>query len=93
MLHPGKFQDTAASTMAGAIEAAFKDQWPKFNPDLAVPGEDQLVPTRLLFVAVAQGVVQHLSANPDAFTITVAEAAGHTHAASVSAITADQTTA
>ena len=79
--------------MAGAIEAAFKDQWPKFNPDLPPPGEDQLVPMRLLFVAVAQGVVQHLRDNPGAFTIAVAAAVGHTHSASVSAITADQTTA
>ena len=79
MLHPGKFNDTASTTMAGAIEAAFLDQWPLFNPDLPVPTEDeQLDPMRLLFVAVAQGVVQHLRDHPEAFTLAVANTT-HNH--------------
>ena len=48
---------------------------------------------RLFFVAVAQGVAQHLRDHPEAFTISVAPASGHTHAASVTAITAQRTTA
>ena len=79
--------------MAVAIEAAFVNQWPLFNPDLPLPDEEQLVPMRLFFVAVAQGVVQHLRDHPEAISIAVAEAAGHTHPASVTQITAQQTTA
>ena len=93
MLHPGKHNDIAASTMAGAMEAAFVDQWHLFNPDLPLPDEEQLVPMRLFFVAVSQGVAQHLRDHPEAFTISVAPASGHTHAASVTAITAQDTTA
>ncbi len=79
MLHPGKYHDTDASTMAGAIEAAFVDQWPLFNPDLPPhPTEEQLDAMRLLFVAVAQGVVQHLRDHPEAFTLAVANTS-HSH--------------
>jgi hypothetical protein len=77
MLIPGKHNATAG-TMAGAIEAAFLDQWPLFNPDLPEPEGKQLAAMRLLFVAVAQGVVQHLRDHPDAFAVTVT-AADHTH--------------
>ena len=45
------------------------NQWRHFNPDLPLPSGEQLVPIRLFFVAVAQGVVQHLRANPEAFEI------------------------
>jgi hypothetical protein len=78
MLHPGKFNDISASTMAGAIEAAFKNQWPLFNPDLPLPDEEQIAPMQLLFVAVAQGVVQHLRDNPDAFQPAVTSTT-HSH--------------
>jgi hypothetical protein len=78
MLHPGKHGDTAGTTMAGAIEAAFLDQWHLFNPDLPLPSEEQLTPLRLFFVAVAQGVVQHLRDNPGAFKVSVTDTT-HSH--------------
>jgi hypothetical protein len=78
MLHPGKHNDTAGTTMAGAIEAAFLNQWPLFNPDLPLPDEEQLVPMRLFFVSVAQGVVQHLRDHPEAFILSV-DSTSHNH--------------
>lgn len=113
MLHPGKHNDTAGTTMAGAIEAAFVNQWPLFNPDLPLPNEEQLAPIRLFFVAVAQGVVQHLRDHPEAFTLAVSSTShthsggahvhgdgshshsggSHSHPASVTQITAQETTA
>jgi len=70
--------------MAGAIEAAFKNQWQLFNPDLPLPNEEQLVSMRLFFVAVAQGVVQHLRDNPDAFKLAVTNTThGHSGGAHV----------
>ena len=71
------------------------------------------MPMRLFFVAVAQGVVQHLRDHPEAFTLSVANTThnhsggahvhgdgshahsdgSHTHPASVTQITAQQTTA
>jgi hypothetical protein len=78
-LHPGIESDTSVFatpgltpvTMAQAMEAAFLAQWTNFNGDLPVPNEEKLKPVRLFFVAVAQGVVQHLRDNPTAFEVEV----------------------
>jgi hypothetical protein len=71
-LKPGTFSDTV-DTMAKAMEAAFLDQWALFNPKLPEPDEKQLNSMRLFFVAVSQGVVQHLRDNADSFDVEVAD--------------------
>jgi hypothetical protein len=56
-------------SMAEAIENSFKEAWPTLMGDLPMPeGNDQ---SKLIFIAVAQGVVKHLVAHPEAFKITV----------------------
>lgn len=85
-LNPGTSTDSSAfvdrdltsSTMVQAMEAAFLDQWDAFNPGEPEPTPKQLEAMRLLFVAVAQGVVQHLSENFGAFIVTV-NSTGHSH--------------
>ena len=62
-------RDDLVNSMAEAMEAVFSAELPS-----VVPGADPLkgeAERRLLFVAVAQGVVNHLSANPDAFKVSV----------------------
>ena len=59
--------------MATAMEEAFLNQWPFFNPELPLPDENKLKPMRLLFVAVSQGIVQHLRDNEEAFEVEVEE--------------------
>jgi hypothetical protein len=59
--------------MATAMEEAFLNQWPFFNPELPLPDETKLKPMRLLFVAVSQGIVQHLRDNEEAFEVEVEE--------------------
>lgn len=55
--------------MAEAIEASFKEAWPTLMGDLPLPeSNDQ---SKLMFIAVAQGVVKHLVAHPEAFKVTV----------------------
>lgn len=58
------------NSMAKEMEEAFKKYWK------SAMGEDSEAPPitnhmRLLFVAIAQGVVQHLTKNAKAFKITV----------------------
>ena len=61
-----------SNSMAHAMEQAFTDNWPLVMKDkdghgLPVPPmNDQM---RLLFVSIAQGVVNHLAANSDAFVV------------------------
>jgi hypothetical protein len=63
-----------ANSMAEAIENAMEQEYK------AVKGED--LPTtgqedrRLLFAAIAQGVVKHLNDNPDAFRVQVDPTSG-----------------
>jgi hypothetical protein len=67
-LKPGTFEDISGS-MADAMEQVFREELP-----VVVPGADPgmgAAERRLLFVAVAQGVVRHLAANPDAFKVQV----------------------
>lgn len=69
-------------SMAKAIEDAFLEEWPQAMPGQAAPElNDQM---RLIFVAVAKGVVKHLGQNGTAFQVTNANASGnttHTHTA------------
>lgn len=56
------------NSMAEAIEKAFLAEWPKVIPGQPVPeSNDQM---RLLFMAIAQGVVYHLVHHPEAFVVT-----------------------
>jgi hypothetical protein len=64
--------------MAMAIEEAFLREWPEFNGTLPLPEGKDLNAMRLFFVAVSQGVVQHLHDNPGAFTLTLNQAS-HSH--------------
>ena len=95
-LDPGT-HDNFTGTMAAAMEAAFLNQWTKYNGDLPVPTGKKLDSMRLFFVAVAQGVVQHLRDNPDAINLTVdsggSGGGAHTHDAEVSSISTTHTTA
>ncbi|MEM1319228.1 MAG: hypothetical protein AAGG75_03175 [Bacteroidota bacterium] len=55
-----------ASSMAQAMEDAFLREWP------AVMGQDAPNVTKdlkLIFVAIAQGVIKHLEENKDAFIL------------------------
>ena len=67
-LKPGTLEDIAGS-MADAMEQVFRRELPVVVPG-ADPGRGE-AERRLLFVAVAQGVVRHLAANPDAFKVQV----------------------
>lgn len=57
---------TLEGSMAGAIEQAFREEWPSVMKTEA-PGPNPQM--QLLFLAVAKGVVRHLVAHPEAFVI------------------------
>jgi hypothetical protein len=70
------------NSMAQAMEEAFLEEWPR------VMSEDQPKPQsnnqmKLLFIAIAQGVVRHLADHSESFDVSVASNAGHNHPASV----------
>ena len=67
-LKPGTLDDMVRS-MAEAMEQVFRTELPVVVLG-ADPGRGE-AERRLLFVAVAQGVVRHLAANPDAFKVQV----------------------
>lgn len=67
-LKPGTIEDVSGS-MAEEMEQVFRETLPSVVPG-ADPGRGE-AERRLLFVAVAQGVVRHLAANPDAFKVGV----------------------
>ena len=60
--------DPYANSMAQAIENAFLKEWPVImgNEKPAPEGNDQM---RLMFIAIAQGVVRHLLDNEAAITV------------------------
>ena len=61
----------AAGSMVHEMEEAFKKEWPKVMKGQPVPEpNDQM---RLMFAAIAQGVVNYLSQNHDAFKVTVSD--------------------
>ncbi|MBE9586608.1 hypothetical protein IM792_19320 [Mucilaginibacter sp. JRF] len=66
-LKSGNNNDTNGS-MAKAIEDAFLENWPGIMGNAAPESNKQM---KLLFIAVAQGVVKHLVAHPEAFEISV----------------------
>lgn len=69
-IKPGSIKDIADS-MAMAMADAFKKEWPNAMDKQPVPAmNDQMM---LMFVAIAQGVVNHLATNFDAFKVAVAD--------------------
>lgn len=58
-------------SMAQAIENAFLAEWPNIMTGQPAPIASEQM--RLLFMAIAQGVVQHLVKHPEAFAITFTE--------------------
>ena len=69
--------------MADAMMEAFKKEYPNF---IGGPAPDDTKQMKLLFVAVAQGMVRHLVANKDAFRINVQNNSSHAHNANISNI-------
>ena len=66
-----------AASMAKAIEDAFISEWP-----IAMDGADAPEmnnQARLLFVAIAKGVVKHLTQNGSAFVVDLPSVADHSH--------------
>ena len=57
-------RNSYAGSMAELMETIFKEQLAEGQPK---PSEQM----KVLFIAVAEGVVRHLVANPDAFVVTV----------------------
>jgi hypothetical protein len=54
--------------MAEAIEDAFNKAWPDAMGSQPVPTTNNQM--RLMYVAIAQGVCQYLSAHPEAFVLS-----------------------
>jgi hypothetical protein len=74
-----------SGSMAAAIESAFLGNWTD-----AMPNQPQPTPTdqmRLLYVAIAQGVMNYLAANPDAFTLTTSTPDGINFTTTLTGIT------
>lgn len=72
-LKAGTISDLSNS-MAQAMEDAFVAAWPNVMGEQELPANRQQM--RLMFVAVAQGVVQHLKDNPNAFKVQVSLSGG-----------------
>ena len=88
-------KDNQKRSMTQTIEDAFKAEWLRVmqngdgNANPKPP--DFNAQMQIMFVAIAQGVIQHLKENPDAFVIKIESAATgsgtHTHAASLTIAT------
>lgn len=73
-------EDQYAGSMADAMEKAFRREWPVIMGSDAPEVNDHI---RLLFVAIAQGVVKHLNENGDSIQVTVPAGAGSTYNAEI----------
>ncbi len=65
--HPNAFANSMAAAMMNAMEKEYRVVK---NVDLPKTGNEEL---KLMFAAIAQGVVRHLQSNPDAFRIVGAD--------------------
>jgi hypothetical protein len=65
--------DDFDGSMAAAIEAAFAEVWGErgLDPLPANPDPDERDNRRMLYLAIARGVIKHLKANPDSFAVSV----------------------
>ncbi len=57
-----------AGSMAAAMENAFLREWPAIMGSAAPQPDNQI---RLLFIAIAQGVLRHLKDNEDSISVNV----------------------
>ncbi len=73
-----------ANSMAAAMENAFIQEWPKIMGSEPLPPPDDAM--RLLFIAVAQGVVRHLVNNPTSFSVQITDVHGNTRTGNVNSI-------
>jgi hypothetical protein len=69
-----------ANSMAAAMEHAFLEEWPHVMGNQPKPKSNNQM--RLLFIAIAQGILRHMVNHPDGIHITVNTNAGHNHSAS-----------
>ncbi len=69
-------RNSYSGSMAELMESVFKEQLAKGQPK---PSEQM----KVLFIAVAEGVVRHLVAHPEAFVITVNHDHDNKHITSV----------
>ena len=60
---------TYSGSMAGAVEKAFKEEWPTVMGDADVPASSEQL--NLMFRAIAQGVIRHLKQNSSSMKVTV----------------------
>jgi 2C-methyl-D-erythritol 2,4-cyclodiphosphate synthase len=58
-----------ADSMASAMETAFNNEWPTLMGDSPLPASNDQM--KLMFVAIAQGVINHLQLHCDAFDIKI----------------------
>jgi hypothetical protein len=73
--HPGDPTGYSGS-MAEAMEQVFLKEWPFVMGDAPVPqSNDQM---RLLFIAIARGVIQHLEQNHGSFKVTTTDVSVNT---------------
>lgn len=82
-LKAGTIDDMSAS-MAQAMIDAFNNDWGKVMGD--APKPDNTDQMKLLFTAVAQGVVQHLKAHATDFEVTVTDSGTGTDTGTVTKI-------
>lgn len=77
-LKAGSFDDLA-DTMAGAIDAAMEEEW-QLAKDQPLPAGLGQEDRRILFAAVAKGVLRYLHAHrADLVTDVVSSTGGHSH--------------
>ena len=82
-LKAGSKTDYTAS-MALAMEEAFMNEWSDFMKGADAPAmNDQM---RLMFVAIAKGVISHLKTNHDAFKVTATQTSPGIYTGTVSTI-------
>jgi hypothetical protein len=64
-------------SMAAAMMESFKTEWAIVMKDTPTPVAPNFTKqSELLFIAIAQGVVNHLVANPKAFNVEVTSGSG-----------------
>lgn len=73
-------------SMAQAIEDAFREQWPLVMGDRELPEDNPQ--TKLLFAAIARGIITHLIQHPEAFRVLVTQSNGISAPGTVIAIDA-----
>jgi hypothetical protein len=73
-----------AESLAQAMETAFITVWPGVMDGQPAPAMNPQM--HMMFLAIAQGVVNHLKANPDAFKVTVTETGSGNYTGTVTSI-------